>query len=33
MRILFIGDSGTQDSVGVSYVKAIAAAHPEAHLR
>ncbi len=29
MKILCIGDSGTRGSVGVSYVKAIAAAHPE----
>jgi lysophospholipase L1-like esterase len=28
MKILCIGDSGTRGSVGVSYVKAIAAAHP-----
>jgi lysophospholipase L1-like esterase len=29
MKVLCIGDSGTRGSVGVSYVKAIAAAHPE----
>jgi lysophospholipase L1-like esterase len=29
MKVLCIGDSGTRGSVGVSYVRAIAAAHPE----